>query len=116
VLKFVSNRHSHRLSSRVVHVWTSANTSFFLATDIPTSTGSSKPSGTGASNGTSSGVAQPTGTGAATGTGLATGGGPVSTGTPTQSGGVTESTGAAGRLELSFVGMVAGLGVMAAAL
>lgn len=91
------------------------------ATDIPTSTGSVKPSGTAGStgyfNGTS-GVAQPTGSGSPSGTG--SGNGPVPTGgagaTGTASGGPAQSTGAAGRLEVGAAALIAGLGVMAAAL
>jgi hypothetical protein len=88
-----------------------ANETMFVATDLPTSTMSVRPSGTSGAtygNGTSSGVAGPTGTGSPAG---GNGAGPSST----QSGGPVQSTGAAGRLEVGAA-LLAGLGVMAAAL
>jgi hypothetical protein len=89
-----------------------------VSTSVPSSTGSVKPSSTGygMGNGTSSGV-YPTGTGSGSPSGSGSGNGPSPTGpSGTSSGGPAQSTGAAGRFEVSAAALIAGLGVMAAAL
>ncbi|KAH6639744.1 hypothetical protein C7974DRAFT_470200 [Boeremia exigua] len=82
-----------------------------VATDVPTSTGSVKPSGTGASasaSGTGSSILYPSGNATLA---VASGASPKPTGaaTGTFSGGLPESTGAAGRLEVGLAAAVAGL-------
>lgn len=82
-----------------------------IATDVPTSTSSVKPSGTGASasaSGTGSIIVSSFNNGTLA---TASGASPIPTGaaTGTSTGGVVESTGAAGRLEVGIAAAVAGL-------
>ncbi|KAF2184350.1 hypothetical protein K469DRAFT_750951 [Zopfia rhizophila CBS 207.26] len=81
-----------------------------VSTDVPTSTGSLKPSGT--SNSTIHGTAASTLVVATSGIINPTGGSPAASGTAT--GGPTQSTGAAGKLEVGIAAVM--LGVVAAAL
>ncbi|KAF2625425.1 hypothetical protein BU25DRAFT_112127 [Macroventuria anomochaeta] len=80
-----------------------------VSTDVPTSTGSVKPSGTGASaSGTGSVIISPSGNSTlATATGAAPK--PTSTATVTSTGSPGESTGAAGKLEVGIAAAFAGL-------
>lgn len=113
VSKFVRIIHQCKRScedARRDWIWTNA----YTATDVPTSTGSVKPSGTGASasaSGTGSSNDSSSNSTLATATGAAPkpSGSAVGSATGTSTGALAESTGAAGKLEVGLAAAIAGL-------